>query len=291
MTAPTNGSRPLTAFVFAGGGSLGSIQVGMLRVLATHGLAPDMVVGSSVGAINAAFYAGYPALQGVSQLENIWRSLRRQDVFPIAWRRLIGFARQSNYLVASDGMRRLCELHLPYRDLSEARLPVHVVATDMLSGGTVVISKGSAVDAVMASTAIPAAFAPVKIDGRYLVDGAISSNTPIKVAVACGARRLIVMPTGHACALDRPPQGVLGSALHALTLLIARQLLSELREIDAGVEYRIVPPLCPLERSPYDFSHTGELIERAARSTEVWLAGGGMDRRDIPHTMNTHAHH
>lgn len=291
MTAPANGSRPLTAFVFAGGGSLGSIQVGMLRVLAARGIVPDMVVGSSVGAINAAFYAGYPTRQGVSQLENIWRSLRRQDVFPIAWRNLIGFNQRSKFLVASDGLRRLCELHLPYRELTQARLPVHVVATDMLSGGTVVMSNGSAVDAVMASTAIPAAFAPVRIGGRYLVDGAITSNTPIKVAVAQGARRLIVLPTGYACALDQPPQGVVASALHALTLLIARQLLAELREIDAGVEYRIVPPLCPLERSPYDFAHTGELIERAARSTEEWLAEGGMDRQDIPHTMNTHAHH
>jgi NTE family protein len=291
MSAPANASRPLTAFVFAGGGSLGSIQAGMLRVLAAHGIVPDMVVGSSVGAINAAFYAGYPTLQGVTQLENIWRSLRRQDVFPIAWRNLIGIAQKGKYLVASDGLRRLCELHLPYRDLSAARLPVHVVATNMLSGGTVVLSRGSVVDAVMASTAIPAAFAPVLIDGQYLVDGAITSNTPIKVAVACGARRLIVLPTGYACALERPPQGVVATALHALTLLIARQLLAELHELDAGIEYRIVPPLCPLNRSPYDFSHTGELIERAARSTEEWLAGGGMDRRDIPHTMNTHAHH
>ena len=291
MTAPANGSRPLTAFVFAGGGSLGSIQAGMLRVLAANGLVPDMVVGSSAGAVNAAFYAGYPTIQGVKQLENIWRSLRRQDVFPIAWRNLMGIARQGKYLVASNGLRRLCELHLPYRDCSAARMPLHIVATNMLSGGRVVISKGPVVDAVMASTAIPAAFAPVLIDGQYLVDGAISSNTPIKVAVACGARRLIILPTGYACALDRPPQGVVASALHALTLLIARQLLSELRELDPGIEYRIVPPLCPLSRSPYDFSSTGELIERAARSTEEWLASGGMDRRDIPHTMNTHAHH
>jgi NTE family protein len=290
MTAPTNGSRPLTAFVFAGGGSLGAIQAGMLRVLAARGLVPDMVVGSSAGAVNAAYYAGNPTVEGIGRLEDIWRGLRRQDVFPIAWRGLMGLSRHSQFLVAADGLRRLCEKHIPYRDLSAARMPVPVVATDMLSGGTVVISKGSVVDAVMASTAIPAAFAPVLIDGHYLVDGAITSNTPIKVAVACGARRLILLPTGCACALDRPPQGVVASALHALTLLIARQLLSELREIDAGIEYRIVPPLCPLSRSPYDFSRTGDLIERAARSTEEWLAGGGLDRRDIPHTMNTHAH-
>jgi NTE family protein len=71
-----------TAFVFAGGGSFGAIQVGMMHSLAAHGISPDMVVGSSVGALNGAYYAGDPTLKGVLQLETIWRGLHRNEVFP-----------------------------------------------------------------------------------------------------------------------------------------------------------------------------------------------------------------
>src|ERR1043166_9379481 len=222
------GAQPKTAFVFAGGGSFGAIQVGMLHSLAAHGVAADMVFGSSAGAINAAYYAGNPTIEGVRGLEEIWRRLRRQDVFPLTWKTLYGFIRRRDFLVTSQGLRNLIETHLPYRNLEDAKIPTHVVATDILSGETVVLSKGPAADAIIASAAIPAAFAPVHVESLYLADGAICSNTPVKVAVAHGARRLIILPTGYACPLHVPPKGAIANALHALTLLIARQLISEL---------------------------------------------------------------
>jgi NTE family protein len=200
-------AQPKTAFVFAGGGSFGAIQVGMLHSLASHGIAADMVFGSNVGAINAAYYAGTPTIEGVRELEAIWRSLRRQDVFPVTWRTLLGFIRRRDFLITSDGLRQLVDMHLPYRRLEDAKIPIHVVATDILSGETVVLSKGSVADAVLASAAIPAAFAPVPFENLYLADGAISSNTPVRVAVAQGAQRLIILPTGYACALQTPPKG------------------------------------------------------------------------------------
>ena len=288
---PDNANRPRTAFVFAGGGSFGCVQVGMLRALVAHGLTANMVVGSSVGAMNAAFYAGMPTAEGVEKLAAIWRSLRRQDVFPITWRTLIGFIRRRDFLVAADGVRRLIDTHVPYRNLEEAKIPLHVVATDLLSGETVVLSKGPVAQAVLASTAIPAAFAPVQIESLYLADGAITCNTPVRVAIACGARRLIVLPTGYACALETPPRGAIACALHALTLLIARQLLHELHGLDSDIEYFVVPPLCPLLGSPYDFSQTNKLIDRAAESTRTWLAEDGLTRREIPNQMHTHKHH
>src|SRR6516165_89626 len=99
--------------------------------------------------------------------------------------------------------------------------PVHIVATDLLSGEAVVLSMGSAAQAILASTAIPAAFAPIKLNHMYLADGAITSCTPVKVALTLGAQRLIVLPSGYACAREAPPQGAVANALHALTLLIA----------------------------------------------------------------------
>src|ERR1044072_5709204 len=118
-----------TAFVFAGGGSLGAIQVGMLHSLVTHGVVADLVCGSSVGALNGAYYAGDPTLEGIRKLEAIWRDLRRQDVFPVNWRTLLSLLWRRDFLVTSDGLRELIDTHLPYRNLEDAKLPMYVVAT------------------------------------------------------------------------------------------------------------------------------------------------------------------
>jgi NTE family protein len=279
-----------TALVFAGGGSYGAIQVGMLHSLAARGISADMVVGSSVGALNGAYYAGDPTLKGVLQLETIWRGLTRHDVFPVNWRTLLGFLRRRDFLIPHDGIQKLIDDHLPYRNLQDARLPVHIVATDIVTGDSVVLSEGPAAQAIIASTAIPGAFAPVRYKDFYLADGAISSNTPVRVAVAKGANRLIILPTGYACSAQTPPAGAVANALHALTLLIARQLVSELEDIAPGVEFFVVPPLCPLVGSPYDFSRTSEHIERAIRSTDAWLAQNGLEKSGIPEAMRPHSH-
>ena len=283
-------ARSKTAFVFAGGGSFGAIHVGMLHSLASRGIIADMVVGSSVGALNGAYYAGNPTIEGVQRLETIWRGLRRNDVFPLTWKTMVGFLYRRDFLIASDGLRQLVDQNLTYRNLEDAKIPVHIVATDILSGDTVVLSEGSVAQAIIASAAIPAAFAPVHFNDLYLADGAISSNTPVTVAVKRGARRLIVLPTGYACALDKPPVGVVANALHALTLLIARQLMNELQRLDHSIDYFVVPPLCPLIGSPYDFSRTSELIERAARSTDAWLTEGGLDHPGVNAQLSTHKH-
>jgi len=289
--ASSNGSQPKTAFVFAGGGSFGAVQVGMLRSLTAHGITADMVVGSSVGAMNSAYYAGTPTIEGVERLAKIWRGLRRRDVFPISPRVLLGLMRRRDFLLGSEALYRLVHTHLPYRNLEDARIPVYIVATDLLSGDAVILSKGPAAQAIVASTAIPAAFAPVKFDERYLADGAITSCSPVKVAFMRGAERLIVLPTGYACARESPPQGAVASALHALTLLISRQVRSELESLDESVDFHVAPPLCPLMGSPYDFTQTADLIERGAASTEAWLADGGLERREIPDQINAHKHH
>ena len=284
----TDQTSARTAFVFAGGGSFGAIQVGMMHSLAAHGI--SAVVGSSVGALNGAYYAGDPTLKGVLQLETIWRGLTRHDVFPISWRTLLGFLWRRDFLIPHDGIRKLVDDHIPYRNLQDAKLPVHIVTTDIVSGESIVLSEGSTSDAIVASTAIPGAFSPIRYGDYYLADGAISSNMPIRVAVAKGAKRLIILPTGYACASHAPPVGAVANALHVLTLLIARQLVSELEGLDKSIEYFVVPPLCPLVGSPYDFSRTSEHIERAIQSTDAWLAQSGLEQSGIPDEMRPHGH-
>lgn len=279
-----------TAFIFAGGGSFGAIQVGMLHALAAHDVKAEMVFGSSVGALNAAYYAGNPTLDGIKELEAIWRGLRRRDVFQVTWRTMLGFMRRRDFLATSEGLRRLVDNHLPYRNLEEAKIPVHIIATDILSAETVVLSSGPAADAILASAALPPAFPPVHVKDLYLADGAITSNTPVKIAVERGARRLIILPTGYACALQKPPRSAVATALHALTLLIARQLIAELDGLDPAIEYFIAPPLCPLKGSPYDFSQTNELIARAKDLTTAWLAAGGLERPREHAQLSLHKH-
>lgn len=276
--------------MFAGGGSFGAIQVGMLHSLAAHGITADMVVGSSVGALNGAFYAGDPTLKGVERLGEIWRGLKRQDVFPMSWRTVMSFLWRRDFLISHDGIRKLIDDHIPYRNLEDAKVPVHIVTTDIISGDSIVLSEGSTSQAIVASTSIPGAFRPIRYKDYYLADGAISSNTPIQVAVQKGAKRLIILPTGHACAAQAPPVGAVANALHALTLLIARQLVSELESLDPDIEYFVVPPLCPLVGSPYDFSRTADHIERAIQTTNAWLAQHGLQEGKIPHEMRPHTH-
>ncbi|MGA8688804.1 MAG: patatin-like phospholipase family protein [Methyloceanibacter sp.] len=165
----------------------------------------------------------------------IWRGLRRRNVFPIAWRTLLGLPFRRDFLVGSEGLRRLVHTHLPFRNLEDAAIPLHVVATNILSGEAVVLSAGSGADAILASTAIPAAFAPVQFGGRYLADGAITSCTPVRVAVEKGAKRLDRAADGLCLRPRSPTLWRHRQPLHALTLLIARQVTTSLRVSTAAL--------------------------------------------------------
>jgi NTE family protein len=208
----------------------------------------------------------------------------------MSWRTVLSFLWRRDFLISHDGIRKLIDDHIPYRNLQDAKVPVHIVTTDIISGDSIVLSEGSISEAIVASTAIPGAFAPIHYKDYYLADGAISSNTPIRVAVQKGAKRLIILPTGHACAAQAPPVGAVANALHALTLLIARQLVSELERLDPDIEYFVVPPLCPLVGSPYDFSRTADHITRAIQTTDAWLAEHALQEGKIPHEMRPHSH-
>ena len=263
-----------TAFVLSGGASLGAVQVGMLQALNDAGVAPDLLVGSSVGAINAAWIAAHPEPEGVEALAEIWRGLRRTTVFPAS--PLLGAVAmlgRRNHLVSPDGLVALLEQHLPFRRLEETRTPLHVVATDLLTGRAVLLSKGAAIPALMASAAIPAVFPPVRIGGRDLIDGGVADYAPVSQAVALGADRIFVLPAAHACEMASPPRSVLAMALHSLNLMIESRLTADVERLHDEVEVHVLPHPCPLAVSPADFSHGGELIRRARLTVRRGLAG------------------
>lgn len=281
-----------TAFVLSGGGSLGAVQVGMLQALAEAGVTADMVIGASVGALNAAVFAEDPGRAGVARLAGLWRAMRRQDVFPLGLASgLAAILRRRDHLIEARALRNLITRSLRIRRIEEARIPLHIAATDILSGREVLLSSGDAPTALMASTAIPVIFPHVELDGRYLVDGAVGASTPIAGAVARGAKRILVLPTGMSCAMEAPPRSMAALALHVLGLQSMGQLDRDVAHFAGQVPITIVPPLCPVRISMFDFSQTAALIERAARQTAKWLADGGLGTTGPLHVPLAHHDH
>lgn len=285
------GTRGTTAFVFAGGSSLGAIQVGMLKALVRRGIMPDFVVGSSAGAINAAYFACNPTVSAVDEMERLWRGLKRDDIFDLSplrslWRLVV----QRGHVVSPAGLERTLSASFATRRLEDAALPCCIVTTDMLTGCEFRIRSGPMVPALIASAAIPGVFPPLQLHGKYLVDGGVTSHTPLPAAIELGARTVYVLPTGHSCALPRPPRTAIGSALHGLNLLIVQQLKDAVRHCQGRAEIRIAPPPCPQDVSPYDFSRSGELIARAEELTERWLDQGVEMVEGVPHQLTLHSH-
>src|SRR6266571_2337039 len=144
------------AFVLSGGGSLGAVQVGMLQALAEREIRPDLIIGTSVGALNGVFLAARTSRPGIDALGAIWRSLRRRDVFPMGpLQGALGYYGLRNWLVRPTSLENLVRENIEFDKLEDAPVPLHVVATDIVSGTEVLLSRGDTVDSVLASSAVP----------------------------------------------------------------------------------------------------------------------------------------
>jgi NTE family protein len=286
----TQQQQPDVAFVLSGGAGLGAIQVGMLRVLYEHGVRPDVIVGTSAGALNGAFVASRPqTVATADELAAIWRDLRRGQVFPAnPLSGLLGFLGARDHLVPESGLRRLISEHVEVAQLGHLAIPLHVVAVDVITGEELRLSHGPVLDAVLASCAVPGVLAPVPWGDRTLMDGGVANNTPISQAVELGARRIYVLPTGHACALKEPPRSALSMALHAISLLTHRRLIDDIERHRADAELIVMPPPCPLSITPLDFHRADELIARALADAREFIESGGEDRAPIRMRMHRH---
>lgn len=283
---------PKTGFVLSGGASLGAVQAGMLRALYERGVSPDLIVGTSVGALNGAFIASRPATPATArQLADVWRTVSRWNVFPLnPFTGFFGFFGARDHLVSDRGLRRLVAENLELGLLEDSPVPLHVVATDLLSGRELRLSRGDALEAVISSAAIPGVFPAVELDGRLLVDGGVANNTPIVDAIDLGAERIYVLPTGNACDLPEPPRGAVAMLLHAMSLLVMRRLLVEVEMLRHRAELIVLPPPCPLTIPPIDFSHADELIRRGYEDSRDYLDALESEDAPAPLTMAMHAH-
>jgi len=281
-----------TAFVLTGGGSLAAVQVGMLQALSERGIRPDFVVGTSAGALNAAFVGAYGVdSDALEDLARMWRGLRRSTVFPLRVDRgLLAVFGARDSLCSPEPLTQLLADALPYARLEHASIPVHVVATDVLTGRGVLLSEGDTVSALLASCAIPGVYPVVHRDDLALCDGALSDVSGVLRAVELGADRVYVLTAGTACALDNTPKHPVSAALHALTLLLQQRAVADTRAAAGAADVRVIPPLCPLTVSASDFGHAAVLIRRARRTSAEWLESGSDELPAPDRFLSLHTH-
>ncbi len=265
------GGRPREAFVLSGGGSLGAAQVGSLRALLEAGIRPDVLIGCSVGALNAAFFAVEPTLERLGRLEDIWRGLTREDVFGKG-RALLHAVRRDDHLYEADALRALVRAWVPLADLGETAIPCHVVTTDLERAQPAWWSSGDPVQVLSASACLPALFPPVRLGDTLHVDGGVTAPVPVERALELGATRVWVLDvTGGGL-------GRKGNRMTALDVLlqsfaISRQQLdrpvSGLRPDQQVVRLRR-PDIGPLEMR--DFSQTARLMAHGYAVAQEALA-------------------
>jgi NTE family protein len=255
--------RPRTAFVLSGGASLAALQAGMLHALYEHGIAPDLLVATSAGALNATFVASRPQTVPTARaLAGVWRELQRDDVFPVSPSAVVrGLLGKRGHLVAVDALRKLLARHLQFDDLADAPIPLHAVAFDVDSGAEVLLSEGPAADVLTATAAIPGVFPPVELGGRRLIDGGVVNNTPISHAVELGAERVYVLPTMDR-SFARPVEGrtAVGAAVDAIGLMMRSRLHADIARFASEVELIVLPAPNPLNVMPTDFGHADRLV-------------------------------
>ena len=262
------------AFVLSGGASLGACQAGMLEALYERGIRPDLLVGTSVGAINAAFIASRPPTPGTArELQLIWRGLNRAQVFPAnPLTAGLGLLGMRDHSVPVGSLRKLLRRHVESELLEELPIALHVVAADVLSGEEVLLSEGPVVDAVLASAAIPGVFPSVPWQARMLMDGGVVNNTPISHAIALGAEQVIVMPAIGTRRLTQMPRGALAAGVAAVSRAIGQRLADDVARYADAAELIMMPAPEVSGIMPTDFGHAEDLIAEGLRRSRAMLS-------------------
>jgi len=266
--------RRRTAFVLAGGGNRGALQVGMLRALVDAGIVPDVLVGASVGAVNAAAFAADPTLGGVERLAETWRSVRDDTLFPHhqygGWR----FIQHRDSVYPAAGLRALIQDFLPYENLEDAAVPLHVVATSLVTGTEKWMSSGSAVEALLASAAIPGVFPPVTTGTDVLVDGGVLDDVPIGRAFELGAERVYALLCGPVRFEPAEVHRPVDALLVAFGVAVRGRFLREVERVPRDRQLVVIGVDVPHLAGYWDFSRTEELMVAGEAAARAVLAAG-----------------
>jgi len=279
------------ALVLGGGASLGALQVGVLGELVKDGFRPSMVIGTSVGALNASYLAFHPGPEDFALLAATWMAIRTEDIFPrhpvrIGYRLLTG----ASHLYETAYIEELIQAFLPVDDFLQAEIPLYLTATNLGRGEKVVLSDGKVSEAILASIAIPGLLPPRLRDGQLLVDGGIVANLDIQTAVDHGAKQIIALDVGccQALPLHQDFKGIMLMSQH---LMLQKQTEDAIARFGTVAEIIVVCPSLDEPVDPTDFSRTGSLIEAGTRTGRgLWArvqSSSGQPTTDVGLTPQT----
>ncbi len=264
--------RPEVAFVLSGGGVLGAAQVGQLQALIGAGILPDVVIATSVGALNAAAVATEPDDAGMNRLAEVWTGLKTEDIFPGSrFARAWNVVSRGDHIHPNTGIRKLVE-QLPVGAFEETEIPLWISATNLRTGEEAWFSRGPLLQAILASTALPGIFPPVPIDGELYIDGGVVNNVPISKAIELGARRIYVLTCGTATGTLRPIRRPLDVLVQAFAHSRRARVHHDLTRFSAEAEIIMMPTFDPGFIAYNDPSQSGQLIGRARELSAQVLA-------------------
>lgn len=257
------------AYVLGGGGSYGANHVGQLRALSKTDIKPDLVVGTSVGSLNATIVAETPDT-AADRLAAFWALVTREDVFGSVRQMMINMASLRPALADPRPLRKLLEAATPARDFSDLKLPHTAVCADAVTGELVEVSEGDLLSGLIASAAIPGIFPVVERDGRRLIDGGILANVPIGVAAEQGAQTIVVLDCGFNLFAPRTDPTLPHVLLRAVAISGAGQVKRDLALYqDRTILY--VPGKWPAAVMPYDFSKSTVIGQESYERAYQWL--------------------
>jgi NTE family protein len=246
-------------------------------VLTEHGFVPDRIYGSSVGAVNGAAFAGDPTRHGVERMTQIWTGLTRELVYPQG--RLHGpwlYLQQRDSVYANSGLRAVIEEGVGFERLEDALIPIEVVATSLTDGRERWFTYGPALDAILASAAIPAVFPPVEIDGERFIDGGVVNNVPIRRAIDAGATRIVVLLCTPPIYTPTTPRRPVEAMLNALFISIHARFARDMAQLPPGIEIIVCSGSEDGTREFDDFSTTQTLIAQGRQEASEVIRRYGL---------------
>jgi len=272
----TRGENGSVAFVLGGGGGpLGAHEVGMLRALIERGIVPDLVLGTSVGAINGVAVAGDPSVTGTERLVEMWSAIDRSDVFAgSVIGRLTTLARTRTHLHSNESLRAMLADTLPVDRIEELTVPFQCVAASIERASEHWFAEGPVVEAVVASASVPGLLPPVEIGGEHFIDGGIVNSIPVGRAVELAARQIYVMHVGR---LDRPlepPRWPWEVAQVAFEVARRHRFIGDLAALPEGIDVHVMPtgqqdPPRYSDLSQYRYRDSSNVRGRIARAHEA----------------------
>lgn len=231
-----------TAFVLGGGGLLGAVEAGQALALVEAGLVPDLVIGTSIGAINGAVLAADPGVAGVKELAELWAGLGRSAVFSRSpGRQLATLARTRTALHSAGPLRALLTERFGATRIEDLPVAFHCVAASVEQAREHWFDAGPLVPAVLASCALPGVLPPVEIDGEHFLDGGLVNSIPLARAVRLGATRVFVLHVGRIEQPLRPPRSPWEVAFTAFEISRRHRFHGDLAAYSGEVEVHVLP--------------------------------------------------